>query len=394
MRRFTPRLYHVHPPLVGPLDNWPGCSTAAPISVSTTSRWRRPSRPGARPASSPRPIRTARTRPSATAWRRRGRRGPAGGALRAPAASGSSSTSCCTRSRRRASAPTPRRGTTCPIRGASPRRSAPARSISAPMRGTRISSAGWAASSASSPPARAASASTRPTACRRRRSPMPSSARTGPGSSPMPRISGRRSCRRWRGPGWRPCSAMSRGRGAALFREREAGAGSRLVAAPELPFGRRLASEHADGDIRRRAAIHALKLCAGLGDGILVPMGFEFGARRSIDPRTGSPDEHAKLHNTGSDGSIVEAVRALRTPSSPPSRPSPTGRARRAHRSGRPGSWRCSAPTPPISTRPRAPASCSPTATSATATKVEASACSGWRAAASAPSSRRSAARR
>jgi starch synthase (maltosyl-transferring) len=100
------------------------------------------------------------------------------------------------------------------------------------------------------------------------------------------------------------------GRGAALLKERDAGAGVAVVGAPELPFGRRLAAAHLDGAARLRAARQSLRMCGGLADGLLVPMGFELGARRSADPRTGSPDEIAALVGTG-DGGLVEEVRRV-----------------------------------------------------------------------------------
>jgi starch synthase (maltosyl-transferring) len=100
------------------------------------------------------------------------------------------------------------------------------------------------------------------------------------------------------------------GRGAVLFREREAGAGTALIAAPELPFGRRLAAEHLDGTLRERAAMQALRLSAGLGDGILVPMGFEHAARRSLDPRGGSPAEIGRLAAAG-EGPLVATLREV-----------------------------------------------------------------------------------
>ncbi len=100
------------------------------------------------------------------------------------------------------------------------------------------------------------------------------------------------------------------GRGAALLKERDAGAGVAVIGAPELPFGRRLASAHTDGGARMRAARQALRMCGGLADGLLVPMGFEHGARRSADPRMGSPDEMAALAEAG-DGVLVEDVRRV-----------------------------------------------------------------------------------
>ena len=64
---------------------------------------------------------------------------------------------------------------------------------------------------------------------------------------------------------------------------------------PEAPFGRRLAHPHTDSGDARRAADQALALAAAYGAGWLMPMGFEFGARREMDPARDRPEDFARL---------------------------------------------------------------------------------------------------
>lgn len=59
------------------------------------------------------------------------------------------------------------------------------------------------------------------------------------------------------------------------------------IAFPEAPFGRRLAHGTESREIRERKSRRALHLAAELGDGLLVPMGFEFGATLPLDPTYG-----------------------------------------------------------------------------------------------------------
>ncbi|MFX6728750.1 hypothetical protein ABTH13_20590, partial [Acinetobacter baumannii] len=53
-----------------------------------------------------------------------------------------------------------------------------------------------------------------------------------------------------------------------------------------------IAHDEPDPLVRRRHACRVLRVAAAIGDGLLVPMGFEFGARRRLDPRCGTPDEY------------------------------------------------------------------------------------------------------
>ena len=83
-----------------------------------------------------------------------------------------------------------------------------------------------------------------------------------------------------------------------------------VLAFPEAPFGRRLAGALVPGEMALRDAERALRIAAALGDGILVPMGFEFGAREPV-PLTGRVrDTYGVLRGTPRL-SLAEAVRAV-----------------------------------------------------------------------------------
>ncbi|MEO6920447.1 MAG: hypothetical protein ABI171_15800 [Collimonas sp.] len=58
-----------------------------------------------------------------------------------------------------------------------------------------------------------------------------------------------------------------------------------IIAFPETPFGPRLAGQLSltDGPSRRRASLRALRFAAASGNGILIPMGFEFGLTVPLD---------------------------------------------------------------------------------------------------------------
>jgi starch synthase (maltosyl-transferring) len=68
-----------------------------------------------------------------------------------------------------------------------------------------------------------------------------------------------------------------------------------VIAFPEEPFGRRLACDHAGDEHVERAAERALLLAASVGDGLMVPMGFEFGATDRMEPTRGAPAEFERL---------------------------------------------------------------------------------------------------
>jgi starch synthase (maltosyl-transferring) len=67
----------------------------------------------------------------------------------------------------------------------------------------------------------------------------------------------------------------------------------RVIGVAEAPFEERLAVRLAHGSAAeiRAGYAQALRVAAATGDGLLVPMGFEFGARRRLDPQRGTPDD-------------------------------------------------------------------------------------------------------
>jgi starch synthase (maltosyl-transferring) len=56
---------------------------------------------------------------------------------------------------------------------------------------------------------------------------------------------------------------------------------------PEAPFSRRLAHGTESREVLERRSIRALRLAVLLGDGLMVPMGFEYGASLPLDPTFG-----------------------------------------------------------------------------------------------------------
>jgi starch synthase (maltosyl-transferring) len=68
-----------------------------------------------------------------------------------------------------------------------------------------------------------------------------------------------------------------------------------LITMPEAPFDRRLGHAFADPDRARRAADRALAFTTAYGAGWLIPMGFEFGARRNMDPARDRPEDFVRL---------------------------------------------------------------------------------------------------
>ncbi|WP_426955841.1 alpha-1,4-glucan--maltose-1-phosphate maltosyltransferase [Muricoccus radiodurans] len=95
--------------------------------------------------------------------------------------------------------------------------------------------------------------------------------------------------------GWLTAStAWWNGRDAWLMEERAA-LGGPLVAFPEVPHGPRAGAEVADPAARAARALRALRLAAATGDALLVPMGFEFGARRPAGGGKESAEDWAAL---------------------------------------------------------------------------------------------------
>jgi starch synthase (maltosyl-transferring) len=82
-----------------------------------------------------------------------------------------------------------------------------------------------------------------------------------------------------------------------------------VIAFPEAPFDKRLAHEVETFEILERRAKRALWLATTLGDGLLVPMGFEYGCRDRFDPTRGNGMGLTGLRERGSLNLAVE-VRA------------------------------------------------------------------------------------
>ncbi len=82
-----------------------------------------------------------------------------------------------------------------------------------------------------------------------------------------------------------------------------------VLATVEAPFGPRLAAAHDDPRLAASAARRHLLVAAGIGGGLLVPMGFEHGARRAFDPAQDRPGDWTSL-STDPPGDLRKAVRA------------------------------------------------------------------------------------
>ncbi|CAA9228056.1 MAG: GH13_3 / GH13 / GH13_38 [uncultured Acetobacteraceae bacterium] len=67
------------------------------------------------------------------------------------------------------------------------------------------------------------------------------------------------------------------------------------IATVEIPFGPRLATGEEDAALAERSARQRLRFAAGTGAGLLMPMGFEFGAHRPLDPARARPEDWQQL---------------------------------------------------------------------------------------------------
>jgi starch synthase (maltosyl-transferring) len=91
--------------------------------------------------------------------------------------------------------------------------------------------------------------------------------------------------------GWLASSlAWWNGRDSWFPAEREA-LDAPLIGFPEAPFGQRAAVDEGDEAARARAASLSLHLASTLCDALLVPQGFEYGARRPSDPAQDRPGD-------------------------------------------------------------------------------------------------------
>ncbi|MBB3444340.1 maltotransferase domain-containing protein [Rhizobium sp. BK379] len=82
------------------------------------------------------------------------------------------------------------------------------------------------------------------------------------------------------------------------------------IAFPEAPFARRLAHGTESREIREHRSRRALRLAAEIGDGLLVPMGFEFGAGLPLDPTHGHGEGLRRLRAEGAFD-LTSALREL-----------------------------------------------------------------------------------
>ena len=82
-----------------------------------------------------------------------------------------------------------------------------------------------------------------------------------------------------------------------------------VLAAPEAPFRTRLARRLASQREIAHAYRHALRLAAAMGDGLLIPMGFETGCRDDMDRRRKEPDDFA----TAEQAPLVDLSNDIRT---------------------------------------------------------------------------------
>ncbi|NLR97198.1 DUF3416 domain-containing protein [Rhizobium sp. P38BS-XIX] len=73
----------------------------------------------------------------------------------------------------------------------------------------------------------------------------------------------------------------------------------RQIAFPEAPFAKRIAHGLESREVRERRSRRALNVAAEFGDGLLIPMGFEFGATLPLDPLYGRAEGLRKLRADG-----------------------------------------------------------------------------------------------
>ena len=71
------------------------------------------------------------------------------------------------------------------------------------------------------------------------------------------------------------------------------------IAFPEAPFAKRIAHGTESAEVLERRARRALELAGFVGDGLLLPMGFEFGASAPLDPLSGEGSGLRSLSRSG-----------------------------------------------------------------------------------------------
>ncbi len=82
-----------------------------------------------------------------------------------------------------------------------------------------------------------------------------------------------------------------------------------VMTMPEAPFATRLAERAGDARALLPACERALRLAVGLGCGMLMPMGFEYAARRPLDASASRSDDGARMEGETPDA-IADMVRA------------------------------------------------------------------------------------
>ena len=97
------------------------------------------------------------------------------------------------------------------------------------------------------------------------------------------------------------------------------------IAFPEAPFAKRIAHGTESSEILKRRAIRTLALSATVGQGLLIPMGFEFGAATPLDPTHGQGSGISGMKAHGAFD-ITTSIRAIndQLAAAMPSRGTPT----------------------------------------------------------------------
>ncbi|WP_312861764.1 maltotransferase domain-containing protein [Segnochrobactrum spirostomi] len=89
----------------------------------------------------------------------------------------------------------------------------------------------------------------------------------------------------------------------------------RVLYYPEAPFGPRVVQDLMPSEVAERKARHALRLAAALGDGLLIPAGFEFGERRPLSTVRYNPVRRSDIDLTRDIAAINRLVAAEGAPS-------------------------------------------------------------------------------
>jgi starch synthase (maltosyl-transferring) len=79
-----------------------------------------------------------------------------------------------------------------------------------------------------------------------------------------------------------------------------------VIGVAEVPFAEPLAARLQNIEQRRALHLRTLRVAAATGHGLMVPMGFEFMARRQMDPHFGEPDDFAEMERDADAVLIAE----------------------------------------------------------------------------------------